>query len=88
MTIIEFLFALLKRWVPISSEQRQELRTEAINWGDAIKTDTTNPLEKAYLGANRQWYLRLLFAVLYIPANKWIKDFMLSNQPEDNEDDF
>lgn len=84
MDIIELIFKLLKKFVPISLEEYQRLYNEADDWRSKLNPDSEKQLERAYCKYMNLWYVRLGLAVLYIPAVKWIMEMQ---RPQELEQD-
>jgi hypothetical protein len=74
MDIIELIFKLLKKFVPISLEEYQRLYNEADDWRSKLNPDSDKKIEQLYCKYMNLWYVRLGLAVMYIPAVKWIMD--------------
>lgn len=92
MDFIEFLFNIIKNFVPISDTRIKQLQSEASNWYFELKEKVgeempQNPIGKFkyYLKQyGEHWGTQTGLAVLFIFANRWIHDFM---NPKENLDD-
>lgn len=88
MTLLQFIFALLAKFAPMSEKQRTDLKIEAEEWAEKItrqKKDNDPSRSKIgdlYLKVHESWFVRLVIAVLFIPATAWVTRLVT---PELNE---
>lgn len=97
MRIIDFIFELLTKFVPMKEKDASELRGEAKDWyyTKIVPSDnenlelepTNNPVVKIMRQYSEEWYVRLGLAVLFIPAVIWLRDLMQGSTPEEDDDD-
>lgn len=79
MGIIELIFALIEKFVPVSPVKLTGLRRDADKWeSDLIgkEEEKQNAVEKQYVKYSKMWWFQLLLAVLYIPLFKWLAELM------------
>lgn len=87
MDLIELIFKLVKKFVPISLEEYQRLYNEADDWKSKLNPDSEKPVERMYTKYMNLWYVRLAIAVSYIPMVKIIMDMQRPTEI-DEEDDY
>ncbi|MCF8298622.1 MAG: hypothetical protein K9J13_13830 [Saprospiraceae bacterium] len=80
MYLIDLIFELVGKWVPIDQNKYKQLYQEANTW-QSLGED--KPIKRLYDKIHKPWGVRLLIAVMYIPLTKWIISFMR----DDSEDD-
>lgn len=85
MDLIELIFKLVRKFVPISMEDYQRMYTEADDWRSKLNPDSNNKVEKLYTEQMNKWYVRLTISVLYIPMVKWIMDIQRPDEEEEKE---
>ena len=85
MDLIELIFKLVRKFVPISLEDYQRMYTEADNWRSKLNPDSENKIEKLYTDNMNKWYVRLFIAVMYIPLIKWIMDMQTPDSDSETE---
>lgn len=84
MKLIEFIYKLIERYVPITKAEVAGLQKEAQEWYDNKAENTTiGSKVKEY---SETWWFRTILAVLFIAAQRWIRDFM-NPSVEDDEDE-
>jgi hypothetical protein len=76
MNILKLFFALLRDFVPMENQEFSKMQAEGHQWLDAIRTDDdyindpntkkTDVLLAKGKRASDMWYMRALFAVLYL----------------------
>lgn len=81
MNLLDFIFALIHRWVPIRADRFASMQDEAFEWYGKIRIDegveeSEKDFKYQFKRITEMWYFRLLLACLYLPANKWLADFM------------
>ena len=86
MDLIELIFKLVKKFVPISLEEYQRLYNEADTWKSKLNPDSDKPVEKMYTKYMNLWYVRLAIAVAYIPAVKMIMDMQRPTEIDEDDD--
>ena len=82
MDPLKFLFKLIENFVPIDTQDFRQIKTEATTWVEGITNDSKNPLQRGYMFISDRWYLKLLLAILYIPAARML---FKANKIEDDE---
>ena len=88
MNFIELIFAILKRFVPISSERKDQLEVDALAWyKDKVKM--ANEDSPAFLKMLKEkgelWYIQVGLAISYIFLVKEIKSYMSAPIEEEEE---
>ena len=86
MDLIELIFKLVKKFVPISLEEYQRLYNEADDWKSKLNPDSDKPVERMYTKYMNLWYVRLAIAVSYIPMVKIIMDMQRPTEIDDEDD--
>lgn len=90
MNIIQFIFALVSRFVPIDNKSYSDMLNDADNWYKSIlhydkdKPETDNTINKLK-AKSEQWYVKLGFAVLFIFAVRWVAEFMANTSKPDDD---
>ena len=87
MKLIDLIFALVARFVPMSPDDLRNLNGEANQWEQNIADEGGSALEKMYVKVNDPWYYRLSFAVSYIFLVKEIKRWFYDDEPASNVDE-
>jgi hypothetical protein len=87
MDIIELIFKLVKKFVPISMEEYQRLYNEADEWRSKLNPKSKNKLEKMYCKYMNLWYVRLGIAISYIPFVKAIMDMQRPPEIEESQEE-
>lgn len=85
MNPIEFIFELLKNFVPIQSSKIAGLQKDGEDWYKANVEQAENPkgiLKPVKQYAN-EWYIQLALATLYVFAFRWMNNFMNGSPEED-----
>lgn len=84
MELIDLLFAIIEKFVPINPPALASMRNEAKDWRANISREEMKdkPINKMYLKLNEPWGFRLLFAVLYLPIVKWLTSSQAPDQDE------
>lgn len=89
MKLIDFIFKLLFKFVPIDSVEYGKLREEGQTWYDNINVE--NPKTNPILGKGKvlfeQWYMKVGLAVLFIIMVRQIQIFMNPNLEHEEEED-
>lgn len=87
MKLIEFIYKLIERYVPITKAEVAGLQKEAQEWYDKKAEETK--IGKTVKDYSETWWVRTILAVLFIAAQRWIRDFMNpeTSVDEDEEDD-
>lgn len=83
MDFIDFIFKLVLRFVPISEKDYKQMYNDAQEWKLGLKDDSENKLEAMYSRYSREWYVKLIIAVMYIPAVRWVMEFMSPTEEEE-----
>jgi hypothetical protein len=76
MTLVNLIFALVARFVPMGQKEARDLKKEADDWEIGLDEEKGNAVEKLYIKANDPWYMRLSYAVSYIFLVRAILNFM------------
>ena len=86
MELIDLLFAIIEKFVPINPPALASMRNEAKDWRADISRaeNAEKPINKFYLKVNEPWGFRLLYAVAYLPIVKWLTSAE-SNHEEDDD---
>ena len=85
MNPIDFIFKLLLRFVPIDEQEFGKMRSDANEWYASInmqEENITTKFKKIFL----DWRGKLVLAVLFIPASRWLQNLMNPEQFEEVED--
>jgi len=85
MDLIELIFKLVRKFVPISMEDYQRLYNEADDWRSKLNPDSSNTAEKIYVKYMNFWYVRLALAVAYIPMVKYVIDIQKTDSVLEEE---
>lgn len=88
MKILDFLFALIYKFVPIKEEDFAKLKGEAeADWA-LTRTDDEAPktMKSRFKKFTDKWETRLGLAIAYIFAVRLITDFMNPKEEEKEED--
>lgn len=74
MELLELIFALVSKFSPIHPTALGKLESEGRQWRvDIEKEENRDKLfNKYYLKLNEQWYLRLLWALLFPVITRWL----------------
>ncbi len=89
MKILDFLFALIYKFVPIKEEDFARLKGEAeADWAQT-RTDEDAPktLKSRFKKFTDKWETRLGLAIAYIFAVRLITDFMNPKEDKDESED-
>jgi hypothetical protein len=83
MELIDLLFAIIEKFVPINPPSLAAMRNEAKDWRASMSRpeNSGKKINEIYLKFNEPWGYRLLWAVLYLPIVKWLA----STSEPDNE---
>lgn len=92
MNPIDWLFSLLRKFVPIKETEFASMKMEADQWHldtiNGIKANGEKMPENAFTEAYKthvtKWYVKLAFAVSWIFAVKVIADFLTEAKDEKN----
>ena len=85
MDLIELIFKLVRKFVPISMEDYQRLYNEADDWRSKLNPDSDNGAERMYVKYMNLWYVRLALAVSYIPLVKYVIDIQKTDSVNEEE---
>lgn len=81
MTPLEFIFAIIAKYVPVNPGRFESIKADASAWWTSDKPESNRV--GAWLRANgEKWWVMLLLAMLFIPMTRWIADFL---NPKDEE---
>lgn len=90
MKLLDLIFALVYKYVPIKEQDFAKLKSEAeADWAEVRTDDDAEMTLKAKIKKlTDKWESRLLMAVSYIFLVRWITDFMnpKTDSEEENED--
>lgn len=87
MNPIDFIFMLIKKFVPIKEAEFASMKMEADAWHMKAtngEEEPTNPVMKAYKEHTTKWYVKLGLSVLWLFAVKAVADFMTETKDEIN----
>lgn len=84
MDLIELIFKLVLKFVPISDTDYKSMYQGAQDWKLKLRDDSDNKIEAMYSKYSAEWYVKLIIAVAYIPLVRSIMNFM--NPSEDDEE--
>lgn len=90
MTPVEFLFAILARWVPMDPERRQQLKNKADAWWNGINLDEPKEYkgwELTFKKLFSDWKYQIGLAVLFVPASNWFREWANPTKDVDDDDD-
>lgn len=84
MTLLELLFALVAKFAPITEAALGKMESEGRQWATEAESDANKDkfVNKYYIMLNKEWYFRLLWAVLYVPLVKWLMTEETINEDE------
>ena len=87
MNPIDWLFKLLLRFVPMDETEFGKMRADAFDWYSNIDVtnEEANPVSVKFKKLFLDWRGKLLLAVLFIPASRWLANLM--NPTVDDDDD-
>jgi len=84
MNPIDFLFTLLRKFVPIKETEFASMHREAEDWHlKMIDKEPDNAFEAAYKAHAPKWYFKLALAVSWIFAVKGIANFLTEAKDEE-----
>tara|TARA_Y100000588_G_C14174044_1_gene890505 strand:- start:872 stop:1129 length:258 start_codon:yes stop_codon:yes gene_type:complete len=85
MSPIEFIFALLERFVPISPTKIEQLNAEGKDWWKKMVDQNENPtgLLVPIKKHSNEWYVQSGLAVLFIFAVKSVSNWMNGDSDQD-----
>lgn len=90
MNFIEFIFAIVMKFVPVDRTRLAQLEQEGKTWyaQNVVNADKEGGQPKnkvvAELGKHGEtWYFQTFLAVFWIFAVKWIHNFINSDEEED-----
>ena len=74
MELLELIFALVSKLVPINPAALGKMESEGRQWRAGLEDEKNknSMVAKYYIMLNSEWYWRLLWAVIYIPVYKWL----------------
>ena len=88
MKFLEFLFALLQRFINFDPARIATIKEQAAKW-EAENKEKDNWLGKA-LKFQEQWWMQILFAILLLVGVKAVSNWLMSTSEgleEDEEDE-
>lgn len=88
MKFLEFLFALLQRFINFEPARIRDIKEQAAKWEEDNK-GKDNLLGKA-LKFQEQWWMQVLFAILLLVSVKAVSNWLMSTSEgleEDEEDE-
>jgi hypothetical protein len=88
MNPIDWLFKILLRYVPVDETEFARMKNEAVEWYAGIDhTDPkTNELSAKFKKIFLDWRGKLVLAILFIPACRWVNN-LVNPTIEDEDDD-
>lgn len=88
MRLVDFIFTLISRFVPIAKTELIQLQTEADKWYNEKVVMSENKIGQTAKNVFEHWGFRTFLAVIFIFAVKWVSD-IINGKPEyqDSEDD-
>lgn len=89
MNLIELIFALLAKLVPMESDRRAQLEIDGNAWYKATIQNTEVPENKWLAMAKEHanaWYTQVFLAISYIFLLRGLADY-LEGKGDDNDDD-
>lgn len=89
MNLIEFIFALLAKFVALDSVKLARLKNDGEKWYDAIDPESTDtlPLVAKLKKFGEEWYMQVALAILNIFAMRVVYDFLNPVDEREDEDD-
>jgi hypothetical protein len=90
MTLLELIFALLAKFVPMDSVRLMSLQKDGKIWYDNIdeKDEATPSIVRKLKEVGEKWYTQVAFAISFIFLQRIIVDFLNpAASDEDEEDD-
>lgn len=90
MKLIEFLFAIIRQFVPISQVRIDQLERQASDWEKNLVVDETSekPADKLKLQFKQygeHWAFQVFMAIFYIFAVRYVADFMRGGNDQEEE---
>lgn len=90
MTLIELIFALLAKLVPMESERRGQLEVDGNAWYKRVLGPEAGTPENKYLAMFKEhanaWYTQVGLAISYIFLLRGLADY-LEGKGDDNDDE-
>jgi len=88
MNPIDFIFLLLRKFVPIKETEYGSMKLEADAWHvkqiqEPQPGETESAFKKFYRQNSTKWYVKLALAVGWLAAIKMIADFMTEAKDEE-----
>jgi hypothetical protein len=87
MNPIDFIFKLLLRFVPIDEQEYGKMRADASEWYHSINMEQDN-LSTKFKKLFLDWRGKLVLAVLFIPASRWLQNIMNPEQFEEDDSEY
>jgi len=87
MNPIDWIFLLIKKFVPIKEAEFASMKMEADTWhmkATATDAEPANAVMKFYKEHTTKWYIKLALAVSWLFAVKLVADFMTETKDEIN----
>lgn len=74
MELLDLIFALVAKLVPINPAALGKMESEGRQWRAGLddEKNKNSMVAKYYIMLNNEWYWRLMWAVIYIPLYKWL----------------
>ena len=91
MNLIQFIFALVQNFVPITPKDYATMYNQAKTWYMGIEhydnehPDPSHNWKNQFKHYAETWYVKLLVAVLYLFVFRWLSMWMAGNRNVDNK---
>lgn len=86
MGIIDFIYRLIERFVPVTPAQVQALEVEARSkfYSDEFKQSKIGKMIHQY---SEEWWVKTLLAIVFIFASKSLLEFVNDDKSDKSKDD-
>lgn len=90
MNVMNLIFKLVHKFVPMSAEDFTRLRDEAFDWynGVSVHEDAKKDISYYVKKYSEMWQARLILAISYIFLVRKISDFLNPKEEEEDDDEF
>jgi hypothetical protein len=76
MKLLDLIFAIVSKFVPINPSSLAQLESEGRQWEASLEREDNKGKMIAtwYIKLNKEWYMRLLWAVLFVPITQYLRN--------------
>ncbi len=86
MRLLDLIFDLIFRFVPMKQEDWAKLKDEAEQDVRTWHPEHDNKWKAMYAKHTNHWMTRTAFAIAYVPLVRWIGDWMNPTTKDEDED--